>query len=93
MKPLFNMLAATALIFFGTTALAQETIDYSFQQCRVVDQSGSIDSWACRKSDGKIRCYADIELEGGAKTRVWGGCASTYSDCWAFGDSRVDACN
>lgn len=94
MKLLRTVLATTAIILATSSAFAQESVDYAYEQCRVTNQSGTIDVWGCRNSEGKIRCYADIELvESGVKTRVWGGCGSSYSDCWWNGNSRVDACN
>jgi hypothetical protein len=86
-------LSVAALFFmFSTSAFADENVQGT-EQCRVVDQSGSIEPYACRNSTlGSVRCYADIELEGGAKTRLWGGCVSTFSDCWWNGSGRVDAC-
>ena len=56
--------------------------------CTVTGQSGSIDSWACRNSDGKIRCYADVDVNG-KSFRVYGGCVSSYSACWASGAGAV----
>lgn len=93
MTPQRFLISIAALSFmFSASAFADVEVQ-SIQQCRVTDQSGTLDSWFCRNSQvGKIRCYADIELEHGAKTRVWGGCVGTYSDCWFNGSGRVDAC-
>lgn len=95
MKLLRTALATTALILATSSVFAQNSVSYPIYQCKVIDQSGTQDSWACRDSEaGRIRCYADIEIvEVGVKTRVWGGCAGSFSDCWWNGNSRVDACN
>ena len=86
-------LSVSALFFMFSASAFADADTQSFQQCRVIDQSGTIEPYACRNSTlGSIRCYADIELEHGAKTRVWGGCVGTYSDCWWNGSGRVDAC-
>ena len=60
--------------------------------CTVNDQDGTLDSWACRDSDGKIRCYADVNANG-SSFRVYGGCFASYSDCWWNGAGAVNPCD
>lgn len=61
--------------------------------CRVTDQSGSAEPWDCRDAQGVIRCYADVEYGNGTRLRVWGGCYSSYSDCWSMGSGAVKPCD
>lgn len=75
-------------------ATAHESCDPNPGQCRVKDQSGSLEPWECRNSTtGNIRCYADVEYENGTRLRIWGGCYDSYSDCWGTGDGAVEACD
>ncbi|NUM89059.1 MAG: hypothetical protein HUU37_07640 [Bdellovibrionales bacterium] len=74
-------------------AMAPMNCDPNPGSCRVVDQSGTIESWECRNSEGNIRCYADVEYQNGTRLRVWGGCVSSYGDCWSTGSSAVNPCN
>ena len=60
--------------------------------CTVTDQSGDIDPWACRDSEGKTRCYADATING-SPMRIYGNCVASFSECWATGSSPVDPCN
>ena len=61
--------------------------------CSIVDQSGTLDSFACRNSEGKTRCYADIDVDG-TPFRVYGGCYPTHMDCWSNGVGAVkDPCD
>jgi hypothetical protein len=83
---------ASTFVFVTSSAFAQQNTNYNTMSCKIIDQDGSLDGWYCRNSPGKIRCYADIEIDNGVKTRVWGGCGESYSDCWWNGSSRVDAC-
>lgn len=74
-------------------ARAQDGCNPDPGRCTVKDQSGSMEAWECRDSEGKIRCYADVEYENGTRMRVWGdGCYQTYSDCWSTGPGAVDPC-
>jgi len=59
--------------------------------CQVKDQSGTIDSWACRNSTGHWLCYADAIINGG-NSRISGGCYESLSDCWSTGAGAVDPC-
>ena len=70
-----------------------ESCDPNPGSCKVIDQSGSLEPWECRDSDGKIRCYADVEYGNGTRLRIWGSCVSSYSDCWGSGAGNVDPCN
>jgi hypothetical protein len=70
---------------FSTSAFADENVQ-GIEQCRVVDQSGSIEPYACRNSTlGSVRCYADIELEGGRCVVFGGGVVSSFSVCGCIG--------
>lgn len=61
--------------------------------CTVTAQDGTMDIWECRNSDGKYRCYAEVTVDG-KPFRVYGGCASSFSDCWSTGSSAVqDPCD
>lgn len=64
--------------------------------CEILNQSGSIDAWACRNSPHSIRCYADIKVETGAsvKQRLEGSqCATDFSQCWSTGSKAFDPCD
>lgn len=83
-----------ALFFIFSSFAFADSSAQGYEQCRVISQNGTLDVSACRNSKvGEIRCYADIQLESGAKTRIWGGCVADYFECWSQGSSRVDACN
>ncbi|MCX5786415.1 MAG: hypothetical protein NTX59_12075 [Elusimicrobia bacterium] len=60
--------------------------------CTVKDQDGTLDSWACRDSEGKMRCYADVTANG-SSFRVYGGCFASFSDCWSTGPGAVNPCD
>lgn len=60
--------------------------------CKVKDQSGTMDSQACRDSEDKIRCYAEVEADG-SSFKVYGGCFGSYSDCWSTGPGAVNPCD
>lgn len=90
-----SILIALTLLAIGSLAQANQT-------CEVVDQSGSLDSWYCRYSDFKIRCYADVKYTDGSTDTIWDGtdsdgsvadtgtCYQSYMDCWSSGQGRVN---
>ena len=88
-----HFILSSLVVMSSLSAFASEEVNYQMYSCRVIDQSGTLDSWACRNSPHKIRCYADIELENGSRTTVYGGCYPSYSDCWSLGEGAVNACD
>jgi len=61
--------------------------------CRVVEQDGERDGFACREFPGKVRCYADVTFNNHTLFRVYGGCTESDADCWWNGSAAVkDAC-
>jgi hypothetical protein len=95
---LFSALQASAVsikieVLNSNTEAGFMSCDPNPGQCKVVDQSGTIESWECRNSTGKIRCYADVQYENGTKLRIWGGCYDSYGDCWGSGEGKVEACD
>jgi len=73
--------------------LYNRSADKSTRGCTVKNQSGSIDSWECRNSPGKWRCYAEVEVNG-KPFRINGACAESLGDCFWSGSSAVkDPCD
>jgi len=88
MKPIIFM---GAVFLSASSVFAQAGLQRT-EHCTVVDQDGTLNLWACRNSEDKIRCYADVRFDDGKTARVWGDCVKSFQDCWWNGDSRVDAC-
>ena len=86
-------LASSVKVEFLPSDMRLQSCDSDPGQCRIVDQSGTLEPYDCRNSDGNIRCYADVEYDNGTRLRVWGGCYESFSDCWSTGPGAVDACD